>query len=78
MISISPKDFSFIAEDNFSDIFNLFAKEQVKINVMQNSAISFSVSVDNDERKIPVLIESRVFVGAFDAELMQYNPPRVK
>ncbi len=57
LISISPKDFSFIAEDNFSDIFNLFAKEQVKINVMQNSAISFSVSVDNDERKIPELIK---------------------
>lgn len=58
LISISPKDFSFIAEDNFSDIFNLFSEKQVKINVMQNSAISFSVSVDNDERKLPDLIKT--------------------
>ena len=41
LISISPKDFSFIVEGNFSDIFNLFAEKQVRINVMQNSAISF-------------------------------------
>ena len=58
LVSISPKDFSFIAEDNFSDIFNLFSEKQVKINVMQNSAISFSVSVDSDERKLPDLIKT--------------------
>lgn len=56
LISISPKDFSFIVEENFSDIFNLFAEQQVKVNVMQNSAISFSVSVDQDARKLPELI----------------------
>jgi aspartate kinase len=58
LISISPKDFSFIVEENFSEIFNLFAERQVKVNVMQNSAISFSVSVDNDERKLPELIRT--------------------
>lgn len=58
LISISPKDFSFIIEENLSDIFNLFAEKQVKVNVMQNSAISFSVSVDNDERKLPDLIKT--------------------
>ncbi len=58
LISISPKDFSFIGEDNFSDIFNLFSERQVKVNVMQNSAISFSVSVDNDKRKLPELIKT--------------------
>lgn len=58
LISISPKDFSFIIEENLSDIFNLFAEKQVKVNVMQNSAISFSVSVDNDERKLPDLIQT--------------------
>ncbi|MDQ3046770.1 MAG: aspartate kinase [Bacteroidota bacterium] len=58
LISISPKDFSFIVEENFSDIFNLFAERQVKVNVMQNSAISFSLSVDNDERKLPELIKT--------------------
>lgn len=58
LISISPKDFSFIVEENFSDIFNLFSENQVKVNVMQNSAISFSVSVDYDERKLPGLIKT--------------------
>lgn len=58
LLSISPKDFSFIIEENLSDMFNLFAERQVKVNVMQNSAISFSISVDNDERKLPELIKT--------------------
>ena len=47
LISVSPKDFSFIAEENLSAIFGLFASFGVKINLMQNSAISFSFCVDN-------------------------------
>jgi aspartate kinase len=58
LLSISPKDFSFIMEENLSEMFNLFAERQVKVNVMQNSAISFSISVDNDERKLPGLIKT--------------------
>ena len=57
MLSISPKDFSFIVEENLGDIFELFAKHRVKMNVMLNSAISFSVSVDSDSEKVPALIE---------------------
>jgi aspartate kinase len=56
LLSISPKDFSFIVEENLSSMFNLFAERQVKVNVMQNSAISFSVSIDDDEQKVPALI----------------------
>lgn len=48
LISIQPKDFSFIAEENLSGIFDLFAKFGVKIHVMQNSAISFTVCTDDD------------------------------
>jgi aspartate kinase len=58
LLSISPKDFSFIMEENLSEMFNLFAERQVKVNVMQNSAISFSISIDNDERKVPELIKT--------------------
>lgn len=57
LISIQPKDFSFIAEDNLSDIFEMFAKHGVKINLMQLSAISFSVCCDNDEFKIQDLVK---------------------
>ena len=57
LITLSPRDFSFIAEDNLSKIFALFHEQQVKINVMQLSAISFSVCVDMDDKKIPQLIQ---------------------
>ena len=58
LISISPKDFSFIAEDNLSKLFSIFAKQRVKINLSENSAISFSACVDYDHRKFPMLIEA--------------------
>lgn len=48
LISISPRDFSFIVEENLSSIFNILARYHVKVNVMQNSAISFSVCVDEE------------------------------
>lgn len=56
LVTISPKDFSFIVEENLRDIFQIFSDLRVKINVMQNTALSFSVSVDHDERKISKLI----------------------
>ncbi len=56
LISISSKDFSFIVEENFSNIFGLFASNGVKINVMQNSAISFTICVDYNESKCAQLI----------------------
>jgi aspartate kinase len=56
-VTISPRDFSFIAEDNLSKIFALFHAHQVKINVMQLSAISFSVCVDMDEKVSSLIAE---------------------
>ncbi|MFA6924983.1 MAG: aspartate kinase [Bacteroidales bacterium] len=56
LITISPKDFSFIVEENLRDIFHIFTEMKIKINVMQNSAIRFSVCVDHDERRLPPLI----------------------
>jgi len=50
LISISSRDFSFIGEDMLSGIFGLFAKHRCGINLMQNSAISFSVCVDQSLR----------------------------
>ena len=56
LASIFPKDFSFIAEHNLSRIFADFAQHGVKINLMQNSAISFSVCFDKDKTKTPALL----------------------
>ena len=55
LFSISSIDFSFIAEEGMSRIFAIFAKHKIKINLMQNSALSFSICVDNDPHKIPQL-----------------------
>lgn len=52
LLSISSKDFSFIVEDNLSKIFSIFAEHKVRINLMQNSAISFSICVDEAGEKI--------------------------
>ncbi len=57
LISISAQDLSFIIEDSLSHIFSLFSKYNVKVNLMQNSAVSFSVCVDYDKHKLTKLIE---------------------
>ena len=56
LISISDKNLSFIVEEHLSSIFSLFARYGVRVNMMQNSAISFYVCVDNDSHKVPELL----------------------
>lgn len=48
LLSITPKDFSFVVEENLSDIIKKLALSGGHINVMQNSAVSFSVCLDID------------------------------
>ena len=51
LVEIQTRDFSFIAEHHLRDLFNLIAEHRLRVNLMQNSAISFSMSVnDQDER----------------------------
>lgn len=52
LISVSPKDFSFVAEKCINTIYNKVVKHNIKINLMQNSAINFSIVADNSEHKI--------------------------
>ena len=52
LIHISARDFSFITEDYLSVILGSFAKHGLKINLMQNTAISFQVCVNRDENRI--------------------------
>ncbi|MDN5284572.1 MAG: aspartate kinase [Mucilaginibacter sp.] len=56
LLSISTKDYSFITEDHLSDIFGRFAQSQVKVNVMQTSALSFSVCFDLYEERFEKLL----------------------
>lgn len=56
LISLSTLDFSFITEDNLGKIFTLLSKLRIKVNLMQSSAISFSICVTNNKFKIPDFI----------------------
>jgi aspartate kinase len=47
LISLSSLDFSFIMEENISEIFSLLHKYKMKVHLIQNSAISFSVCADD-------------------------------
>lgn len=71
LISISPKDFSFIVEENISNIFGLFAKYKAKVNITQNSAVSFSASIDGNNRNFENLIEElqKEFYVKFNTDL---------
>lgn len=51
LYSFTPKDFSFIVEENLSVIFGKLSDLNVKINLMQNSALSFSILVDQKKVK---------------------------
>ncbi|RZL15915.1 MAG: aspartate kinase [Hymenobacter sp.] len=68
LLSFESKDFAFISEENLEVIFGALVQARLKINVMQNSAISFSVVVDFNEMRVQRLLE--VLGGQFK---VQYN-----
>ncbi len=57
LLHISTRDFSFVAEHHLSHLFSLFARHRLKVNLMQNMAISFSVSLTNRSDRIAQLLE---------------------
>mgnify|MGYP006078165337 FL=1 len=56
LISISDNDLSFIVEKHLSWIFSLLSKYNIRLNLMQNSAVSFSICIDNNKHKVPKFI----------------------
>ena len=57
LLSILPRDFSFIAEDNLQIIFGVLSELGIRVNLMQNSALSFSICIDNNPQLVTPLIE---------------------
>jgi len=57
LLHISTRNFSFVAEENLSVIFAVLAKHKLKVNMMQSTAISFSVCLTNEVRHIEGLME---------------------
>lgn len=85
LLSLSTLDFSYIVEDNISQIFNLLSKYKMKVDVIQNSAISFSVCFDNNYNNLEALLldlKSKFKVICNDNvslyTIRHYNPKAIK
>lgn len=75
LISISSKDFSFIMESQVSEIFKWFGENHIKVNVIQNSAISFTVCVEDKFNNFETLNQelSKNFNVSFDENVSLYT-----
>lgn len=58
LVQVTTRDFSFITEDNLSKLYSIFHDLKIKINLIQNAAISFVACVDNRPDKIKALIQA--------------------
>jgi aspartate kinase len=68
LFSIMPKDFSFLIEENLSDIFLKLSQINAHINIMQNSALSFSFLMDDKQE-----IVSQVKAALESSFIVRYN-----
>jgi aspartate kinase len=58
LMKLSSLDFSFIVEDSISELFKMFHEYKMKVDLIQNSAISFSVCVDNKFGRLEELLNN--------------------
>lgn len=56
LLQVTTKDFSFITEDNLSNLYSIFHQLKIKVNLIQNAAISFVACFDHKEDKVKALI----------------------
>ncbi len=58
LLTLFPKDFSFMGVENLSDVFTQLANYRVKINMMQNSALSLSICTDNVGERLKKCVDA--------------------
>jgi aspartate kinase len=58
LVQVTTRDFSFITEDNLSKLYSIFHSLKIKVNLIQNAAISFVACIDNREDKVKELIQT--------------------
>lgn len=56
LLQVTTLDFSFITEDALSFLYDTFARLKVRVNMIQNAAISFIACLDNKPEKIDAVI----------------------
>lgn len=57
LLSISTRDLSFVAEHHLRRIFTLFDKHRIRVNLMRNTAISFTVCISDNPNRINRFLE---------------------
>ena len=75
LISFSVRDYTFISEKNLSVIFHALAELRFKINLMQNSAISFSVCTNYHAERLQLLLEQlqEQFIIHYNTDLLLFT-----
>ncbi len=58
LLQVNTRDYSFITEDNLSRIYYLFHDCKIKINMIQNAAISFVACIDSNPVKLDKLLKA--------------------
>ncbi|MFM7731410.1 MAG: aspartate kinase, partial [Flavobacteriales bacterium] len=58
LVSFATRDFSFIVEDNLQRIFSALHQLGIRVHMMENSALQFSIVFDGEEYKINALLKS--------------------
>jgi aspartate kinase len=57
LLSLLPKDFSFVMGDNLSSMFQTFIRHGIKVNLIDASAVSINVCIDDERDKIDSLLD---------------------
>jgi len=75
LLSLSSIDFSFIMEENISEIFALLHQFKIKVSLIQNSAISFSVCVEDKFNNFQELVKilSKKFKVSYNENVSLYT-----
>lgn len=56
LLQVTTRDYSFITEDNLSNIYKLFHSCKIRINLIQNAAISFVACIDSHAAHLEELL----------------------
>jgi aspartate kinase len=85
LVSFTPRDFSFIGEKELSEIFKVLSDHNIAVNLMQNSAISFSIvfnharqDLENIRQSLDLKFSIRFNKGLELLTIRHYNEPIIK
>lgn len=57
LISVLPRDLSFVMGENLAALFNILADQGIKVNLVQAGAVSINICADHEEPKIGKVLE---------------------